>query len=376
MKLSTRAIPIALLLALAAAGCRPRAQEAVPTPPASPEAPTTSAAGPQDEGQITILADGQLVAVSPILPMAFEVGGRLLSVDVRPGQTLAAGDLLAVLDDRALREAVAAAELASALAANGLAQAQAALDELVSWRPDPLAVAAAEANLAAAESNLERAKAQDAAAANGLTAARVSLDQARRALADAEAAYQKAWDPARDWELNDPFRADALRAERDAVARGQELAREGLAMAQAQYNLALAGLNQDSAAAALAAVAGAEQALAGAGRGPADQEIAAARLRAEQAQIALDQSNLSLAQARLALSQTRLVAPWPGVVASVEAAAGALVGAGSPVLTLLDTGHLQFHTSNLSERDLATIVGGQPAEIVLKASRIEPWPAG
>jgi multidrug resistance efflux pump len=67
------------------------------------------------------------------------------------------------------------------------------------------------------------------------------------------------------------------------------------------------------------------------------------------------------------VEDTRLVAPAGGTVLSVDSAPGSLVGSGTPVVTLLDTGRLQFETNNLSERDLAQITPGQEALITLKA---------
>lgn len=315
----------------------------------------------------TILADGELEAVNPALALSFEAGGRLLTLTVRPGDQVAAGDLIATLDDIGLEEAVSGAELQVAQAENSLAQAQLSLDNLLNWEADETAVALAEANLTAAEAAHENAAAQDAAAGNSLTSARVNRDQAERSLADAQDAYDTAHQEARDWELNDPWRGPALEAEREATARSVAFAQENLAVARAQYNLALAGLNNDAAVSANASVISAQQALAQAQTGPKASEIAAARLQVTQAELALEQSQFSLAQARNALVKAELRAPWSGTIVSVDIAPGAMVAAGSPVVTLLDTARLQLHTSNLSERDLARVAPGQPVEIVLKA---------
>jgi multidrug resistance efflux pump len=228
-------------------------------------------------------------------------------------------------------------------------------------------VALAEANLAAAEANLERAQTQDAAAGNSLTAAQISLNQAERALADAQEAYDTAWQPARDWELNDPFRGPALEAEREGTERAVQGAEEALQVARANYSLALASLNSDNAINADAALVSAQQALENARTGPRESEIAAAQLGVVQAELSLEQASFNLDQAEAALDDARLTAPWTGTVLSVDAAAGGLVSAGTPIVTLLDTEHLQFHTANLSERDLTYVAPGLPAAITLKA---------
>jgi cobalt-zinc-cadmium efflux system membrane fusion protein len=73
-----------------------------------------------------------------------------------------------------------------------------------------------------------------------------------------------------------------------------------------------------------------------------------------------------------AVSGDVLVAPMDGTVLSVEATAGTQVGPGTPILVLLDTTKFEFHTTNLSERDVAQILPGQTAEVILKAYPNDP----
>lgn len=340
-------------------------------------------------GSTTIVADGQLVAVNPALSLSFQSGGRLLAINVKAGDQVSTGDLIATLEDGLLREAVTDAELAVAQAENGLAQSQLTLDDLLAWEPDDMAVSLAEANLAAAEADYEDALSQDAVAGNNLTSARVNLEQAERALADAQEAYDIAWQEARDWELNydeptclpgqgGPIPCtgitwkERLENERDATTRALQRMEDNLTVAQANYRLTQAGLNQDSALTAEAAVASAQQALNQAQSGPEENEIATARLQVEQAEISLQQAEFNLEQARLALEDAKLIAPWNGIVLSVDAAPGAFVAGGTSIITLLDSKSLQFHTSNLSERDLAYIEPEQQAEITLKTYPNQP----
>lgn len=345
------------------------------------EVGATAMAVPTDDGDptatpvptgVTILADGVVQAARPLLPLAFETGGKLLAVNVQPGDLVQAGDVIATLDDAALQEAIANAALQVAQAENGVAQAQAELDKLVNWQPDELVVALAQANLTAAETALANAQTSDAAAGNSLTSASVSVEQAERGLVDAQEAYTTAFDPGREWELNDPWRADALKAEREGATRSVEFAQEQLAVARANYALAAAGLNNDTAVSAQANLVNAQQALAQAQQGPKPEEIEAAQLRLEQTQITLEQSQLSQQQAENALAKAELIAPWTAVVLTVDAAPGALVGSGSPIVTLLDTTQLEFHTTNLSERDLAQIEPGDVVQVTLKTYPNDP----
>ncbi|GIK58777.1 MAG: HlyD family efflux transporter periplasmic adaptor subunit [Chloroflexi bacterium] len=363
---------ILVILFLVGCGQQPtQMSEVAATATAVPTDNNAPTATPIPPG-VTVLADGVVQAARPLLPLAFETGGKLLAVNARPGDAVQAGQVIATLDDAALRETIANVTLQAAQAENGVAQAQAELDRLLAWQPDELVIAAAEANLTAAQTALENAQTSDAAAGNSLTSANVSITQAQRTLADAQKAYDTAFDPGREWELNDPWRADFLKAERDGATRAVTMAQEQLRVAQANYALAAAGLNNDTAVPAQANLMNAQQALAQAQQGPKPEEITAARLRLQQAQIGLEQSQLALQQAENALAKAQLVAPWSGMVLTVDAAPGALVGSGSPIVTLLDTTQLEFHTTNLSERDLAQIEPGDTVVVTLKTYPNDP----
>ncbi|MFQ5419629.1 MAG: efflux RND transporter periplasmic adaptor subunit, partial [Anaerolineae bacterium] len=198
-----------------------------------------------------------------------------------------------------------------------------------------------------------------------------------------------AFDPGRDWEqyidepscfegqggpvpCTGPFYSSRIKNERENAPRILQSAQESLEVARAQYSLALAGVNNDTAVSANASVVSAQQALEQATTGPKESEIDAARLQIEQAEISLEQSRFSLQQAQDALAKAQLTAPWAGTVLSVDISPGAMVGAGTPIISLLDMHNLQFHTNNLSERDLAQISSGQPVEIVLKSYPNDP----
>ena len=325
-----------------------------------------TATRPSQSG-VTILADGSVVAVQPVLPLSFTTSGRLLTLAVQAGDVVAEGDLIATLDDAALVDAVTNAELQVAQSEINLAQAQIELNRLQDWEPDETAVALAEANLAAAQAALENAQQSDAVAGNSVTSANVSVAQAERQLADAQKAYDTAFDPGREWELGDPFRKQFLENERDAATRNLQFAQENLRVARANYSLAAAGINNDSALNAQASLVSAQQALEQAQKPPTAEQIEAAQLSVAQAELSLQQGQLSLEQAQEAVQNAQLVAPTAGTVLSIEVATGSMVGAGSPIMTLLDTTRLEFHTTNLSERDLARIAPGQTVQVTLKA---------
>jgi HlyD family secretion protein len=185
---------------------------------------------------------------------------------------------------------------------------------------------------------------------------------------DTQEAYTNAHDPARDWELYDRWRSEALKAQRKGTARALLQAQDALSVANAQYNLTAAGLDNEAALLnTQSAIISAQQALEQATKGPKESEIAAARLRVDQAALSLEQSQFNQQQAENALARAQLVAPGSGAVLSVDVAPGVMIGAGTPIITLLDTDRLEFHTTNLSERDLAQIAPGQAAVVTLKA---------
>jgi multidrug efflux pump subunit AcrA (membrane-fusion protein) len=354
------------------AGVRDRQGDDETAPETSSGATETPRPTLQEPAGTTIVADGQLEPVHPNAVLSFVEAGRVHELFVEAGQQVSAGDPIATLDDEALAAAVTSAELAVSQAETTLAQAKLSLEDLLTWEPDSMAVALAEANVAAAEANLERAQTQDAAAGNSLVSARVGIEGAELALADAQEAYDTAWDPGRDWELNDPFRKVLLEREREAAERAVGQAENNLAVARANYNLALAGLNSDSALNAEANLASARQALAQAQSGPRDSEIAAAQLQVRQAELSLEGAEFNLAKARNALENVTLVANQGGTVLSVSVSEGALVGSGTPIVTIVDTEQLRFHTTNLSERDLGYVRPGQPVAVTLKAYPGQP----
>ncbi len=358
------------LLLLAACGGRPGVRDRQGDDEAAPETSSTATETPrptlQEPAGTTIVADGQLEPVNPNAVLSFAEAGRVQEIYVAAGDRVSAGDPIATLDDETLAAAVTSAELAVSQAETSLAQAKLSLEDLLTWEPDPLAVALAEANVAAAEANLERAQAQDTAAGNSLVSAQVGVEGAELTLADAQEAYDTAWDPGRDWELGDPFRKVLLEREREATEQAVGQAENNLEVARANYNLALAGLNSDSALNAEANLASARQALDQAQSGPRESEIAAAQLQVRQAELSLEGAEFNLAKARKALENVTLVASQGGTVLSVSVGEGALIGSSTPIVTIVDTEQLRFHTTNLSERDLGYVQPGEPVQVTLK----------
>ncbi len=354
-------------------------------------------------GSITISATGGgTVIPAAEIALTFPTGGVLEELNVQVGSKVAAGDILAKLNDFDARQALANAELqvlqtsfstdASATEAGvslsdiaveqarvNLDSAQVTLDDLLNWEPDQDEIAQAEANLAAARASFSAASGSESANSNNVTIQQISLDQAQRSLTDAQAAYNTAYDPGREWEFGIQRMADALEAERAAADRNLIKAQENLTIAQTNYNSAVSGVNYSSSANARSSVLSAELALAAAQSGPIDEEIEAAETAVQQAKLnwqqalinqqtdvlSLEQAKLNLEAAQQTLTNTVLEAPMAGTVMSIAANVGENVGT-SEFITLADlrTPLLEVY---LDESDMNMIGVDYAVEVVFDA---------
>jgi HlyD family secretion protein len=296
----------------------------------------------RDTIRVTIDGSGSL-APNDEVSLAFSAGGEVAEVLVEVGDVVQSGDVLARLDDADAREAVADAEFQVA---------QAEIN---------LALTRAEAELGLAQANLDatRASYDDAVAlanrtGDQLTSARVTLEQALDTLADAQEDYTATWDPARDWELNIKWKKDALEAERETTKDALERAQYELEVAQAAYNLEVAGISQASVQNAWAQVLNSQVAL--------ETEP----LQLEQLELSLSQAQLALDSARRALEDTKLIAPMNGTVTTLEAEVGEMVSAGTPVVVLSDLATFVVEV-NLDETDVAQVSVGQETLVSVDA---------
>jgi multidrug resistance efflux pump len=367
----------------------------------------------------TVAADGQLASAYPSLGLAFEggVSGRVLTVAVRPGDELQAGDLLALLDESDLQRAVDDAQLALerasadreraqpqwerdvASAEHNLASAeravegaQLALDRAVAdqeraqqqWERD-----VADAELALAEAERALTSAQLQYTDTPLEQARTSLEQAQKAEKDAEQQYQDmlAWYP---WEasLTDPYHEYWQNA-----IRNREFAEMQLADAQNAYSAQYLGLESSETSVTRAeqtlavlqqglapgyerAIEDAERALVSAQSDVTQAELALAALQegiAPGYARAVEDAERALALAQRNLGYARLVAPWPAIALAVHVAPGATTAPGTPVVTLLNVQDgLLFVTYDLGEQHVADVHVGQRAVVTLRAFADQP----
>lgn len=323
--------------------------------------------------------------------LAITQPGKVISVYVQIGDSVAAGAPLVQLDTAELELSVATAEqtvrlqeanLASlqepaneadiAAATANVASAQANLDNQLAG-PTPQQLAVYSATVAASQASLYSASAQYQSANNSVSAA--DIQQAEAAVLLAQVNY----DQAQEVNADEPNQQthDAMLA-----------AAQNLATAQAQLdNLRNTDTSsaQGSLAAASARLDGSEADYISNTSGPSAAEIASAEAQLAQAQASLDnllagpteaelqtaqaqveQARLSLAEAQDALAQATLTAPFAGVVTAVQVNPGEF--ASGVAVELMDMANLEVVVP-VDEVDIGVIEVGQIATITL-----ETWP--
>lgn len=353
-------------------------------------------------GDIVVSATGAgSVIAAEELTLGFSTSGILTELLVKVGSEVAADDVLARVDDTDAQQALLNAqlqyqqaamqtdasvtttgvsydEISVAQAQISLEQAQAELDDLLNWEADPDEIALAESNMTAAEASYNAALGQASASSASIAVSGISVDQAERDLADAQAAYDTAYDSGRDWELNDPRTATALENERERTADSLLRAQESLQIAQLNYNSTVANSSSSGPASAQSNLLSAQQALDAAQNGPTDDEIEAAETAVRQAELSLQQAllnqeanEISLTQAALnlqtaeeAVAATTLMAPAAGTVTAVNASVGETTG--TDLITLVDLS-LPLLEVYLDESDLNMVGVGYEVEVVFDA---------
>jgi HlyD family secretion protein len=318
---------VILLIGLAAvSGCQ---SAAAPTPAATPAASESSAN--------VVTADG---VIQPIRSAAldFNIGGRVIAINVKVGDHVKAGNVLARLDDATLQKQIAQAESAVALA-------QAQLDQLQTGAM-PAERTAAQAAVEAAQKNYDKVRAGPAV--DELTQLKAQLDNAKALLDQAQAAYDR---------IGGATNPD--------IAMTPESAQ--LQQATNNYRAALAAYHDatthPTAAELAAAQAQLDQAQAAVVRLDATKDaVEIARIQVQNAQAALDVVKANA-------SDYLLTAPFDGIIAEKNIDLGDVLMPGSPIpaFVLGDVSKLRVETTNLAEVDAPRIQVGQSAQVRLDA---------
>jgi HlyD family secretion protein len=275
--------------------------------------------------------------------VAAKITGRILEVRVREGDTVKAGDIIAVLDDEQVRarEQGAQSALGAAQANTKMAQSQiAVLDQQLK-----------QSQMLTGQATLD--------ASGRVSEAEADLSAAQADLAQKQAAY------------------DLAVFDRDAYTR---LAKTG-AVSERQGKLAVSTADQDAAAveAAKRRVTAAQGALTMAQANLANPNIRESQvvgvqkqIAQQQAQIASTTADMQVARAQLAEAQANLQdltirAPFDGTVMTRAAEPGEVVQAGTAIVTLLDLGKVYLR-GFVPEGQIGSVAVGQPAHIYLDSN--------
>lgn len=287
---------------------------------------------------ITVPASGK-VAARERVNLSFTASGEIAEVNVKVGDRVKEGQVLASLDTLDLDIAVRKAEVTLALAELSLASLRQPADA------GDVAVAEGAVNSAAQSLAVARAS-KTAAEAQAAFSNRLAMEARDRT----EEAYQNYLD------FLDKYGLPAAYAAGINVAYLEAEGNVGITFAKTEYQIQQA---QSQWLSAYQAFKQAEQSLQRLQEGVDEERIRQAELQIEQAQLGLEQ-----AQARL--DQSVIVAPFDGIVAAVTIQQRTLAVSGVPAITVLDDAALYIDVT-VDEIDIGAIAEGQPVDITLDA---------
>jgi HlyD family secretion protein len=306
----------------------------VETPSALPDVSKQVAVVKRGSLEVTVEGTGSINAAREV-ELSFSQGGRVAEVDVRAGQQVQKGDVLARLDTTELELKVKQAEA-------NLESAQAQLEQLTEQPSDEDVVSAEAAYFTALKqyNDLLSSPSEEE-----VKIAEVSLEKAKAALQQAQAAYDRV----------------ASRPNIAMLPQSLELQNATLdyEKALAQYKQATEKPSDAEIIAARKNLEKAKAHLEDVKSGPSEEELAIK-------QAAVKQAEVNLALAKKNLEDATLRAPFAGTIAEVDVEPGELVGAGKAVVVLSDLSNLQA-TVYIDETDVGQVSVGQKAVVTLDA---------
>jgi HlyD family secretion protein len=284
---------------------------------------------------VSVNASGNILAEGEI-KLSFQQPGVVEQVNVKSGDAVKEGQLLASLDSTDLALALAQARLA-------LITANANYSRTVEGASQA-DIDAAQAALNAANANYDKVKAGPDPA--DYASAQAAYLNAQAALKQAQDVYNRAY-------AGDPANING------SVAALQ------LEQATNSYNSAQAGFERASKGADNAQLSAALQQIEAAQANLDKLKQPVKTYNVEQAQMQLKQAQLQVDQAARRLAQAQLSAPKDGVISILMVDAGETV-ATQPVMTLVDLSRLHIDIT-VDEVDVARIKPGQEVDITLDA---------
>jgi HlyD family secretion protein len=326
-------------------------QQYLAPPPPTPT-PTIALVEKDPEPQI-VSVEGKLVPLE-YARLSFKNPGLVKAVNVKEGDQVRAGEVMASLEGREQLEATLASAKMELIAA------QQALDELIELAP--LQTAQAQQNLAYAKDALEDVQRRWQNNQEGNRANTEDIEDTEERLADADAIVKRA---------EDEYAQFADRAEDDPLRMvaysGLVAARQLQSRLQGQLNWYKGSPSYTDQAILDAELAVAEGQLAEAERQWANLKDGPDKDKIELAQAQVESANAQVAAVQSSLEDLELRATFNGTVITLDLKAGESVNPAVPVIVLADISRWQVETIDLTENDFALIFPGMDALISLNA---------
>lgn len=299
-----------------------------PTPTPKPQ-PTAGAIKVSNR----IVAEGKAVPAR-YAALSFQTSGTVAQVLVGVGERVTAGKVLAQLDSKQ-------SELSLAQAEANLAAAQAKFNQLKRG-PTPEELAAAQQSVKSAQTTYDKLLKPDA---NDILLAKTDLEKAQAALNTAQAAFDAVGGESNPFAGMMPQRLQLQNAWLD-FQKAQIAYNNKITPPDAQVQQSLANLQ--SAKNQLAKLT------------PTAEDLAAAEANAKASQAARDLATEQLARAKL-------IAPFDGVIASIDVKPGEQAGAGTPVMRIADPSNMQVETTDLTEINVVNVKVGDAVKVAFDA---------
>lgn len=337
------ALPLVTMVVILALSACDADDTPTPLPTVDLEGDIVAPSSQSRAGGASVTASGAVVPLREV-ELAFPMGGLVETVEVRPGDRVEIGQLLAALEASDLE---AAAD-----------ESQRSLDELAS----PVSIAVAEKTVALRQQAVDDAqrKMDDLGGPSGL-ATQIRNLEGRIDLAEQELVEQAAaLSDLQGLPDGDPEKAEALVAMTEAQLRLDALVESYLRAVSRPTEAEVNALQAD----VEAAEAALEEArwYVAALRGEAVPEHATGI-----SLVQLERAKDELTAAERRVASTRLAAPIEGTVTVVATAEGEYASRGQVVIVVSDISLLWVETTDLSERDVVELEIDQEATVYLEA---------
>jgi HlyD family secretion protein len=300
-----------------------------------------SASGPENVITLSGRIEGDPAAV------AAKLGGRILEVRVREGDTVNQGDVIAVLDDAQIR---AREDQAQASVADAEAKAEAARSQ----------IGVLQEQLRQSELLTEQARTD---AQGRVRQAESEVVAAEAELARQEAAYRIA---AFDRDAYTRLAATGAVAERKGVEAASTAEQQSAAVAAARRRVESARGGLLIAKASLSNP-GIRASQAGANR----KQIAQQQKEIASATAKLEQARAQLSEAQANRQDLNITAPFSGTVTTRTAEPGEVIAAGTSIVTVIDLSRVYLR-GYVPEGEIGRVKLDQPARVYLDSNPNQP----